>query len=73
MAVDLGEKLVTLIGWDDKTGVDVGEKEQPSSATQHTATPAQVLDSSMRYQKTWMVVSIERPTPGFHKRCNFIA
>ena len=36
MAVDLGEKLVTLIGWDDKTGVDVGEKHQPTAATQHT-------------------------------------
>ena len=36
MAVELGTDLVTLIGWDDKTGVDVGEPEQPTAATQHT-------------------------------------
>ena len=36
MAVDLGPELVTMIGWDDKTGVDVGEPQQPTAATQHT-------------------------------------
>ena len=36
MAVKLGPELVTLVGWDDKTGVDVGETEQPTAATQHT-------------------------------------
>ena len=34
-AVKLGPELVSLVGWDDKTGVDVGEKEQPTVATQH--------------------------------------
>ena len=34
-AVELGPSLVTMVGWDDKTGVDVGEPEQPTVATQH--------------------------------------
>ena len=34
-AVELGPDLVSLIGWDDKTGVDVGEPEQPTAATQN--------------------------------------
>ena len=34
-AVELGKEQVTLIGWDDKTGVDCGEPEQPTAATQH--------------------------------------
>ena len=34
-AVLLGPDLVTMVGWDDKTGVDVGEPEQPVAATQH--------------------------------------
>ena len=35
LAVELGRDVVTMIGWDDKTGVDVGEPEQPTTATQH--------------------------------------
>lgn len=34
-AVELGPDLVCMVGWDDKTGVDVGEPEQPTVATQH--------------------------------------
>ena len=34
-AVELGPHLVSLIGWDDKTGVDIGEAEQPTAATQN--------------------------------------
>ena len=36
MAVELGNNVVTFLGWDDKTGVDVGEPHQPTAATQHT-------------------------------------
>ena len=35
-AVEHGNRVVTLVGWDDKTGVDVGEPHQPTAATQHT-------------------------------------
>ena len=35
-AVKFGQDIVTMIGWDDKTGVDVGEPEQPTTATQHS-------------------------------------
>ena len=34
-AVELGE-AVTMIGWDDKTGVDIGDPEQPTAATQNS-------------------------------------
>jgi thymidylate kinase len=34
-AAKLGPELVSMVGWDDKTGVDVGEPEQPTVATQH--------------------------------------
>ena len=34
-AVELGQDVVCMVGWDDKTGVDVGEPEQPTVATQH--------------------------------------
>ena len=34
-AVELGMDKVTMIGWDDKTGVDIGEPEQPTAATQN--------------------------------------
>ena len=34
-AVELGNDKVTMIGWDDKTGVDIGEPEQPTAATQN--------------------------------------
>lgn len=34
-AVELGSDKVTMIGWDDKTGVDIGEPEQPTAATQN--------------------------------------
>ena len=34
-AVELGDEVVCMIGWDDKTGVDVGEPQQPTAAIQH--------------------------------------
>ena len=34
-AVELGKEKVTMIGWDDKTGVDIGEPHQPTAATQN--------------------------------------
>ena len=34
-AVELGNDLVTMVGWDDKTGVDIGEPDQPTAATQN--------------------------------------
>ena len=34
-AVELGNGLVTMVGWDDKTGVDIGEPDQPTAATQN--------------------------------------
>ena len=34
-ACEFGPDLVCMVGWDDKTGVDVGEVEQPTVATQH--------------------------------------
>ena len=34
-ACEFGQDLVCMVGWDDKTGVDVGEPEQPTAATQH--------------------------------------
>ena len=34
--VMLGPEIASLIGWDDKTGVDVGEPQQPTVATQHS-------------------------------------
>ena len=34
-ATEFGPDLVCMVGWDDKTGVDVGESEQPTIATQH--------------------------------------
>ena len=34
-ATKLGPELVSMVGWDDKTGVDIGETEQPTVATQH--------------------------------------
>ena len=34
-AVELGNDKVTMIGWDDKAGVDVGEPDQPTAATQN--------------------------------------
>ena len=34
-AVEIGDDKVTFIGWDDKTGVDLGEPEQPTAATQN--------------------------------------
>jgi hypothetical protein len=34
-AVELGDGLVTMVGWDDKTGVDIGEPDQPTAATQN--------------------------------------
>ena len=45
MAVEHGNEVVTLVGWDDKTGVDVGERHQPTAATQHTG-------KSWMHQKT---------------------
>ena len=32
-SVKFGPKLVSMVGWDDKTGVDVGKHEQPTVAT----------------------------------------
>ena len=34
-AVELGNDKVTMIGWDDKAGIAVGEHEQPTAATQN--------------------------------------
>lgn len=34
-ATEFGPDLVCMVGWDDKTGVDVGEPTQPTIATQH--------------------------------------
>ena len=34
--VMLGPEIAGIIGWDDKTGVDIGEPEQPTAATQHS-------------------------------------
>ena len=54
-AVELGNDKVTMIGWDDKAGVDVGEPEQPTAATQNPG-------------KSWMH---SEKTPSLYKRCYF--
>ena len=62
-AVKFGPEIVNMVGWDDKTGVDVGEPEQPTAATQHTGkswvhTESPVGEGQHSFHKTNLTPSV---------------
>ena len=62
-AVKFGPEIVNMVGWDDKTGVDVGEPEQPTAATQHIGkswvhTESPVGEGQHSFHKTNLTPSV---------------